>query len=238
MRAVIISVRSDSSRLPGKCYLPIMGKPVLRHIIDRARCVDAEPVICTTYRNSDDVIASIADDAGVRCFRGSVEDKLDRWLGAVTYFGIDEFVTMDADDLFCDPELMESGFEQLERRDIGCVSVPGGMITGAFTYAVKSDYLRDVCETKQTNNTEMTRELLMGKPLWADPFFKQAMRMTLDYPEDYAFFDTAMYEMGCIRNTKPLRDIITFLITRPDIVMLNLFREYDWAMNQRRMYHG
>ena len=148
--AIFITVRSDSSRLPQKALLPILGKPTIEMVMLRAKLVrNADTVIvCTTERSLDDGIVEIASRCGVQHFRGSLEDKLDRWLGATRKFNIDFFVTMDGDDLLCDPELMEAGIEQLKTTDVDFLEAPEGLICGSFTYGIRSSALEKVCTIK------------------------------------------------------------------------------------------
>ena len=83
-KAIFVTVRMDSSRLPDKTMKKILGKPVLEHIINRAKQTTMFDgiIVCTTERKIDDQVAEVAQACGARVFRGSLEDKLDRWNGA------------------------------------------------------------------------------------------------------------------------------------------------------------
>ena len=85
----LVTVRTSSTRLPAKCLLPFGDGNVLNHIIRRARAYGIEPIICTSVDNSDNIIENIASDEGVRCFRGSLSNKLKRWLDCATFFGLE-----------------------------------------------------------------------------------------------------------------------------------------------------
>ena len=53
----LITVRSSSSRLPNKCFLPFGERcNVLEHIIRRAKHYNLDPIICTSTDPSDDLI--------------------------------------------------------------------------------------------------------------------------------------------------------------------------------------
>ena len=241
--AIFITVRSDSSRLPQKAFLPILDKPTIEMVILRAKLVrNADTVIvCTTERPVDDGIVEIASRCGVQHFRGSLEDKLDRWLGATRKFNIVYFVTMDGDDLLCDPELMEAGIEQLKTTDVDFLEAPEGFICGAFTYGIRSSALEKVCTIKGTSDTEMMWVYFKDTGLFNvatlavhDPiFFNPDIRMTLDYEEDLAFFQAIFRHYQCFNNDTPLRVIVPFLREHPEIVQLNAFRHQEWAANQK-----
>lgn len=241
--AVFITVRSDSGRLPNKALLPILGKPVIEMIILRAKLVRNSDtvVVCTTERPVDDMIVQIAERCGVLHFRGSLEDKLDRWLSATREFAIDCFVTMDGDDLLCDPELMDLGIKQLITTDLDFIEAPEGLICGAFTYGIRTQALEKACSIKGTSDTEMMWVYFKETKLFkiatlAVPypvFYDQDIRMTLDYDEDLAFFEAIYEHYKCKGNDISLRTIVPFLKEHPEIVMLNAFRRKDWADNQQ-----
>lgn len=242
--AIFITVRSDSSRLPNKALLPILGVPTIEMVIRRAKLVkNADAVVvCTTERPIDDEIVKISKQCGVSHFQGNLEDKLERWQGAARKFGIGAFITMDGDDLLCDPELVELGVEQIKRDGVDFIEAPPDLICGSFTYGIKTAALEKVCTIKGTNETEMMWVYFKDTGLFKvstlkvedSVFYDPNIRMTLDYEEDFAFFKVIFEHFNCIYNDTPLRDIVLFLKTRPDIVRLNAFRHQDWASNQKQ----
>lgn len=240
--AILITVRSDSSRLANKAFLPLQGKPVIMMVILRAKLVkNADAVIvCTTERTVDDAIVEWSKECGVLNFRGSLDDKLERWLGATRKFDIDGFVTMDGDDPLCDPELMEIGIEQLKSTSDDFIEIPKGLVCGGFTYGIRTSALQKVCDIKDTNDTEMMWVYFKETGLFNlatlrvdDPvFFDPDIRLTLDYEEDYVFFRTVFDHFGSTNNEIPLRTIMPYLKKNPDVVNLNAFRQRDWSSNQ------
>ncbi len=241
---LFITVRSDSTRLPNKAFLPIMGKPTIELVIQRAKKVITvdKIVVCTTERSIDDAIIEIAQRNNVDFFRGSLEDKLERWLGATRAFGLDFFITMDGDDLLCDPELIDIGVEQMQRCDVDFIEAPDGLICGSFTYGIRTTALEKVCSIKGTSETEMMWTYFKDTGLFkvdtlnvSDPvFYDPGIRMTLDYEEDLAFFTAILVGLNVENNDVPLRQIVPFLKEHPDIVRLNAFRHDEWANNQKQ----
>ena len=86
-----VTVRTASTRLPQKCLMPFGEVNVLEHVIQRAIHFNLDPIVCTTTDNSDNIIQEIAKNENVKCFRGSVENKLKRWLDCCDYFKINKF---------------------------------------------------------------------------------------------------------------------------------------------------
>lgn len=242
--AIFITVRSDSSRLPNKALMEILERTTIELVISRAKKVKNidEIVLCTTVRPLDDRIVEIAKKCGIKYFRGSLEDKLDRWLGAVKKFDIDYFVTMDGDDLFCDPELISLSINQIEKTNCDFIKAPKGLICGAFTYCIRAKALEKVCNIKDTSDTEMMWVYFEDTGLFNvcdldikdTIFFNDDIRLTLDYPEDFEFFKKIFESLNCVNNDLPLSEIIKFLIENPDIIKINSFRQQDFLANQKR----
>lgn len=240
--AVFITVRSDSSRLPNKAFLPILGKPTIEMVMLRAKLVrNADVVVvCTTERPVDNAIVALAGKCGVHFSRGSLDDKLDRWLGAARKYEIDYFVTMDGDDLLCDPELMSMGLDQLKLSSVDFLEAPQGLICGAFTYGIRTSALEQVCKIKDTSDTEMMWVYFKDTGLFNvaslavndSVFYNTSIRMTLDYIEDFNFFKAIFEHFNCSVNDVSLRNIVPYLQDHPDIVQLNAYRHQDWAANQ------
>lgn len=243
----VITVRLSSSRLPQKALLPLAGKRVIDHVIERAKVSLngglSHIVVCTSIEPEDDSLEKIAQEHGVDCFRGSLSDKIDRWRGATEKFNADYIVTIDGDDLFCDPELITAAIAQIEKSSADVVTADTPEYAcGAFTHAISTTAIKKICEVKDTTDTEMTKPYLIESGLFkvelleTDSVFKDPkVRLTLDYPEDYEFFKKVFEEMKMTSNTVPLRDILGFLNTRPDVVAINFSRQQDFAQNQKRL---
>lgn len=242
--AIFITVRTDSSRLPNKALMKILRKPTIELVILRAKSVKNidQIVLCTTERPIDDEIVEISKRCGIDYFRGSLEDKLERWLGATRKGGVDFFVTVDGDDLFCDPELIESAINQMKGEKCDFIRAPKGLICGAFTYCIKTSALEKVCDIKGTGDTEMMWVYFEDTGIFKvcdlnikDPiFFDDVIRLTLDYTEDFEFFSKVFEELKCENNDIPLREIVKYLKGHPEIININSFRQIDFAENQRR----
>ncbi len=235
--AVFITVRTDSHRLPRKCFMHLNGKMVIQHVIDRAKAVLAADciVICTTDRDCDHSLELIAEVNGIFCYRGSLEDKLDRWLGAAKQFEITHFVTFDADDPFCDPHLMAAGLLQTQETGKVIKSAPG-MICGAFTYAIPVTSLEKVVLNKIHGKTEMIDSFFPDAEYLDETdlcYYDSRIRLTLDYEEDLKFFVTLFNEMQIELNIIPLSKIIAWLMNHYVVIEINSHLMEKWKENQR-----
>lgn len=76
---VLLAARTRSERLPRKVVAPLCSHPVLEHIIERYRSCDRveQVVVCTSPDPEDDLIAEIADNCGVPCYRSKDSNRGD-----------------------------------------------------------------------------------------------------------------------------------------------------------------
>lgn len=245
--AIFITIRMDSSRLPNKTMKKILGKPVIEHIIQRAkRATEFDNiVVCTTERSIDDPIAEMAENLNVNVFRGSLNDKLERWNGAAKKYNIDFIVTFDGDDLFCEPELLDMGARQIRNGEYDFIEAPAGLICGAFTYAFTSKALEKVCQIKGSTDTEMMWTYFKDTGLFKtgvlnnvnEKYFNENYRMTLDYPEDFLFFTKIFEHFNCVDNDVPLIKIVEYLDKNPEIALINIEKQKEFLANQKNKTH-
>jgi spore coat polysaccharide biosynthesis protein SpsF len=104
-----IEARMTSSRLPGKVLRPVLGRPLLSHMIERLRRVWQldQIMVATTVNATDNPIAELAGSLGVGCFRGSEEDVLGRVLGAARAARADLIVETTGDCPLMDPAIVD-----------------------------------------------------------------------------------------------------------------------------------
>ena len=114
VNSILITVRTSSTRLPRKAILDINGKPTIQYLIEnikKSKLAD-KIILCTSEEPDDDILCQIATDCGIDYYRGSLKDKLVRWMEACKEYNIDFFVNVDGDDLFFDYNLADLVIEQ------------------------------------------------------------------------------------------------------------------------------
>lgn len=244
-KAIFITVRTNSTRLPRKALIEISGVPTITRVIRRMKRSTLKDfiVLCTTTEKDDDVLATIAQQEDIRYFRGSVNDKLERWNGAATYYAVEFFVTADGDDLFCEPELIDLAFQQYEKNKADFIE-GSELACGAFTYGIKASALSRVCEIKDTDDTEMMWTYFKNTNLFQceelqgiNAIYKRPdIRITLDYPDDLMFFTRVIehfeqYDPNAIYS---LSDIIHYLDQNPHIIKINQYLMTIFLDNQKK----
>lgn len=97
-----------STRLPGKVMMPIAGKPMLGHVIDRLQaCRQLNGiVVATTELAADMAIVNYCQQRGIQSFCGPERDVLKRYRAAAEREHADLVVRITADCPLTDPALV------------------------------------------------------------------------------------------------------------------------------------
>lgn len=124
---IILQARMGSTRLPGKVLRPLAGKPMLQRIIERLQRSrwSRGLVVATGESEQDRPILQLCHELGVRTFRGSEDDVLDRYYRCAHS---NEFVVVarvTGDNPFVDSEECDRVIEVLERDGLDYVCSAG-----------------------------------------------------------------------------------------------------------------
>jgi spore coat polysaccharide biosynthesis protein SpsF len=194
---VVVQARTGSTRLPGKVLLPLLGEPVLSHVmrrVARALTVD-EVVVATTRLPADDPIAALAAQEEWPVVRGSEMDLLERYLQAATSHAADLVVRVTSDCPLIDPGLIDDVVGALMREGGDYASntleprtYPRGLdvevvTTDALQRAGRED--RDPASREHATPWVRTHPERFGLVRVAGSVDHSAHRWTLDTPEDY-----------------------------------------------------
>src|SRR4051794_13137546 len=105
----ILQARMSSSRLPGKVLKPLLDQPLLAREIERVRESRrvTRLVVATSDRPSDDAIERLCGEIAVPCFRGSLDDVLDRFYQAARAYTPDGLIRLTGDCPLIDPDVLD-----------------------------------------------------------------------------------------------------------------------------------
>lgn len=111
MKAVaVISVRMDSSRLPGKALLPIYDDltsiDMVYNRLQRSNRLD-EIIVATSTEKNDDLIEELAIKKHYKLFRGDKDDVLKRIYDCAKLHEAQLVLRICGDSPFIDPELID-----------------------------------------------------------------------------------------------------------------------------------
>ena len=232
-------VRSNSKRLPNKCFMNFGKVNVLEHIIQRCKHYGITPIVCTSNLKSDKKIIDIAKKNNIRYFRGSSQNKIMRLSKCCQKFKIKMFHTIDADDpFFCGNEMKRS-MKTLNSLSLDIVEPTriSSNGSGLVGYSIKSEIIHKLSKKIKFNkNTEIMWKFfkkikgLKIKSLSRSKFDFNA-RLTLDYLEDYIFLESIRLILGNLTSRKK---ICNLLKNNPDLIKINNFRNKEWKKNQNK----
>jgi spore coat polysaccharide biosynthesis protein SpsF len=228
--AIFIAVRMKSTRLPRKALLEIKGRTVIEHLIDRLKTAKRPEVIvlCTSTHPDDAILADVAQKNGIKAFRGSEDDKLERFLGAAAKYGIDYMAAVDGDDILCDPVYIDKTIEMLISTGadmVKCDKLP----LGTACNGLKIEALNKVCQMKAESDTEVWGGYFTDNRIFKvvdlvpdDPeLVRPDIRLTLDYPEDFRVFEEIFNRLYVPGSVFSLKEIIALFNRHPELLEIN-----------------
>ena len=234
---VIVQARMNSTRLPGKVMLPVLGKSLLIRQIERIKAshLSTSVVVATTTENTDDLIVKLCHNEGIECFRGDENDVLDRHYQAGLYYNADVIIKIPSDCPLIDPRIIDkvikfyidhcteydfvSNLHPATYPDGNDVEViPMSILEYTHKHA-KNSYEREHTTPFIWDNPDMFR---IGNCTWELGYdFSMSHRWTLDYPEDYHFI-AEVYKKLYIHNPLfGLYDILSLVEDHPEITEIN-----------------
>ena len=226
----LITGRLKSTRLPKKLLLEIKGKPIISHMIDRLKLTTKvdEIIICTSTNDQDRPLEDIAKQNGVECYFGDPDDVLVRLLAAADKYNLDYILNITADCPFVDPEYADKIVEKFVETNADLIR-QFDLPHGVFSYGIKVDALRKVVDIKDSTDTEVWGRYFVDTGIFNvldldvenKKHNRPGLRMTLDYQEDFYFFQVifdALYVDGKVFS---LTKILDLLDRRPEIININ-----------------
>lgn len=236
MKTVAIAqARMGSSRFPGKVMRKIGAYEVLAWTIralQHCKLVD-EVILATTTSPKDDQIAEWCAKNSVACFRGSEDDVIGRFVGAVKAHSADVIVRITCDCPFIDPYVVDQVIALREARDVHYASNtwpptwPDGLDCEVFTsealvaadHFVATNLDRDCLTQYMERNRSVYGSATLTCPL---PDL-QKERWVLDTPQDFLFCEQVAEEFDDWKYQDPpsYLEILEFLKKRPKVRNLN-----------------
>ena len=235
MIVAIIQARMDSSRLPNKVMLPLEGKSVLWHVVDRvrnSRIVDSV-VVATSDHNSNDAIRNFCKANGIECISGSEDDVLDRYYKVVNHYNLedsDHVVRITADCPLIDPSIVDDviNYHLLSGSDYTSNTIEPTFPDGLDCEVVKVSALKQAWkEAKMKSEREHVTLYIYSHPElfeilnYAGKQNLSHMRWTLDESEDYQFIKQIYQELAKSRETFNMQDVLALLERSPDLSTIN-----------------
>ncbi|MBL8700124.1 MAG: glycosyltransferase family protein [Alphaproteobacteria bacterium] len=233
--AIIVQARLGSTRLPGKVLMPLAGTTVLEEMLRRCRAIPgADVVVCAIPEDTaDDALIAPATRAGAVVARGSAGDVLGRYRKAADQVDADVVVRITSDCPLADPGLCGDVIALRAARGVDYAAnnmpprFPHGLDCEAFTAqslrraddAARDPYEREHVTPWLRRNPAITRATLDGPGGDA-----AQQRWTLDFPEDYAFFQAVFAQLPPPPAIPDWRATLAVIDAHPEISAINAAR--------------
>ena len=243
--AIIVQARIGSTRLPGKVLMPLGGRSVLSHVLERCQAIPGADGVCCAVPDAaeNDPVAAEAEARGAAIFRGSESDVLARYLGAAEQMNASVILRVTSDCPLIDPTVCGDvlALRAGEAADYACNNMPPSWPHGLDCEAFSLDWLvRAAREATDPFDREHVTPFIRGnKEVRAvnlpspDPGLARH-RWTLDTPNDFSFFEAVWPHLpegpdawGCDR-------VLAIVEDRPDIAAINAQEAADSAKRRAR----
>jgi spore coat polysaccharide biosynthesis protein SpsF len=227
-----LQARSSSSRLPGKVLLPILGEPMLSRQIDRMRRATSLDgiVVATSTATEDDPIETLCGKMRVDCFRGALDDVLDRVNSCAAAFGADQVVRLTGDCPLADPDVIDRvvNVHADKRSDYTSNVHPPTWPDGLDVEIMRRDVLAiAAAEARLPSEREHVTPFIVARGdrfalsnVETDPD-RSDLRLTVDEPRDFELV-SRIYE--ALLPTKPgfsIDDVLALLDENPQMLGVN-----------------
>ena len=220
--AFIIQARMGSTRLPGKILMPLpfeSDKCLLNWITDNLKKSGFRNTIfiATSLSSKNDPLEVFCRKNAVKCYRGSEEDVLSRFIDITTTNEFDLVVRFTGDNPFIDVDLLDKSIaSHLEKQ--ADYTTTAGLPLG-MNFEIIGTKAFDGLDKKHLSASEKEHVTLHFKnsgdyKLYTFYPIKEnlsSLRLTVDYPSDFLLV-SAILSIAEKRNVKPDIHLIKYCL--------------------------
>lgn len=230
----VTQARIGSSRLPNKVLLKINGKTLLEYHLERAKesKLINKWIIATTHESGSNLICEEATKLSLDCFKGNLDDVLDRFYNAVKHHQPDYVVRITSDCPLIDPEIIDKVVRVCLEEKMDYVSntlhptFPDGMDVEVFTFsALKKAWNESLLSSEREhvtpyiwkNSTFFNNSLFQSTNFYAQQDFSK-IRLTVDQKEDFELIKILIENIG---SNKSYLEYVDYLKKNQNLLHLN-----------------
>lgn len=231
MIGCIIQARMSSTRLPGKVLMNIDKKfPALFYTVEQLKNskLQEKIVIATSNNQEDNDIEKFCRKYNIKCFRGSLENVLDRYYQCAKEFGITTIVRIPADKPLIDPEIVDEVIQKFKENSFDCVTnfqpstIPSGTEVEIFSFSALETAWKNA--SSAFDKEHVTPYIYKNKEQFKifNVVNKEDLsnfRWALDYKEDLELIRKIVKKI----EKRPIltRDIINLLNKEKELIKIN-----------------
>lgn len=229
---VILQARLSSTRLPGKVLKNIVNKPMLALQVERikvSRLID-HVIIATSIEQDDDAIAHLCEKLDIACFRGNLNDVLDRFYHASKLFPSDHVVRLTGDCPLIEPEIIDQvialhltrGADYTSNCLIPCL--PDGLDVEIFTSQALTQSWQQA--KKPSEREHVTQYILNHKEQFTIENYQYSPdlsmhRWTVDEPNDFELVEKIYQYLYPNNPNFTMADVLILLKQHPHLIEIN-----------------
>jgi spore coat polysaccharide biosynthesis protein SpsF len=245
---IVVQARMSSTRLPGKVMLPILGKSLLFRMIERLQMIshNAQIVIAASDVKADDIIEHEARQMGLACYRGSVNDLLDRHYQVARKYNAEVVLKTPSDCPLIDPRIIDQTLDFFFAHpgefdyvsNLHPATFPDGNDVEIMTMDCIEKTWNEAKKLLEREHTtpyiwEHTAMFSIGNVIWTTEMdYSMSHRFTIDYEADYQFIKRVYEELYPQKPNFSCEDILELLNDKPDIYDINSqYAGVNWYRN-------
>jgi len=228
----ILQARCSSSRLPGKVLKPILGEPMIARHIERLRRSQriSRLLVATSSETSDDPLAKLCGDLNVACFRGALDDVLDRFYQAAKTFPSEHLLRLTGDCPLADPELID---DCIDFHLAGSYDYTSNALQASFPDGLDVEVFRFKCleeawqEARLPSEREHVTPFIHCRPeRYRIGHYRQErdlswLRWTVDRAEDFQLVEAIYKALYPGNPAFTTADVLALLARRPELASIN-----------------
>lgn len=232
--SIFVQARMSSSRSPGKVAEDIHGKPMILRQLERLRNTNENiNIVCVTSSDpSDDLIEEICVKNNFNCYRGSLENVLDRYIAAASFYEVDTIIRIGGDDPLVDGDQIEALITEYKDKqaDFLFTSHKNGWPLGSAVELISVKSLNEIA--KKTSDSLYLEHII---PWFHDnkenyryipvksssDVYRPNYYFTVDYPEDLALIKTIFGMLLTRGDFFPFSEVIKLCDENQSILDIN-----------------
>ena len=232
MILAILQARTTSTRLPGKVLKPILGHPMLSlqiERIQRSKKID-KLIVATSNNHSDNNIENLCINIRISCFRGSLDDVLDRVYQTAMQYKPEHIVRLTGDCPLIDPQIIDEVIDFCIKGDLDYVSncveptFPDGLDVEVFKFSVLETAWKE--SLLPSHREHVTSFIHQNNERFKVGHYKNEvdlshLRWTVDEPEDFEFVSQIYKELYPQYPIFITEDILELINRKPSLLGIN-----------------
>lgn len=233
----VIQARTGSSRLPNKVLLSLCDKPLLIRMFERVNSayLTNKIVVATSTSKEDDLIEKLCEQENINCFRGNLNDLLDRHYQVGKLYNADAVVKIPSDCPLIDPRIIDKVFQTYIDNYNDCdfvsnlhpATYPDGNDVEIMSFQAIENAWKNAKRKLEREHTtpyiwENPDKFRIKNVAWdIGKDYSTKHRWTIDYEEDYIFIRTVYEELYNNNPNFGIYEILDLLKEKPYIYEIN-----------------